>query len=125
MKHNKTYKRNKNTNKFNLKCGKTKKGKTKKGKTKKGKTSNKTTGGDMPKVVVKSRFTKKNANVEGDVNRFDINITSHYDQKYLLYEAEEFLRSFRNDYLNPIHDNEDNEDKNNNINTTFTIKKKQ
>lgn len=90
MKLNKTYKRNKNNKKLNIKGGKTKKGKTKKGKT-----SNKTTGGaDMPKVVVKSRFIKKNPVVVDDVNRFDINITSHYDQDYFLYEAEDFFTSF-------------------------------
>jgi len=120
MKHNKTYKRNKNTNKFNLKCGKTKKGKTKKGKT-----SNKTTGGDLPKVVVKSRFIEKSDTVNGDVNRFDINITSHYDQDYFLYEAEEFLRRFQNDYLNSTDDNNDNNNnKDNNKDITFTIGKK-
>ena len=92
MKLNKTHKRNKNNKKLNLKCGKTKKGKTKKG--------NKTIGGALPKVKVISKFIKKNDDQNGDVNRFDINISSHYNTRDLLYQADDFLNRFELDLLN-------------------------
>jgi hypothetical protein len=100
MKHNKTHKRNKNNKKLNLKGGKINKGKTKKGKI-----YNKITGG-IPSVKVIPSFTKKNGLENGDVNRFEINIRSHFDLDDYLYQAEDFLKRFELDLLNYTDKNE-------------------
>jgi hypothetical protein len=100
MKHNKTHKRNKNNKKLNLKGGKINKGKTKKGKI-----YNKITGG-IPSVKVIPSFTKKNNLENGDVNRFEINIRSHFDLDDYLYQAEDFLKRFELDLLNYTDKNE-------------------
>ena len=89
MKHNKTHKRNKNNKKLNLKGGKTKKRKG----------SNKTTGGEYPRVKVISKFIKKDPEDKADVNRFDVNIRSYYELDDYLYQAEDFLKRFQDDLL--------------------------
>lgn len=89
MKHNKTHKRNKNNKKLNSKSEKTKKRKT----------SNKTTGGEFPRVKVISKFIKKDPEDKADVNRFDVNIRSYYELDDYLYQVEDFLKRFELDLL--------------------------
>jgi hypothetical protein len=100
MKYNKTHKRNKNTKKFNINTGKKEKRKTIKMKR-----SNSLIGGEgplkFPSVDIIAKFIRKqDKDNYKDVNRFDINIKSHYSFLDYLFEVEDFLKRFELDLLN-------------------------